>query len=129
MKKIIALAGAFALAACGGSEADAPTDAETTAAAPAEDAALPTTSAGTYTSVAEDGAEVAVSLGADGNYTVMEGGASVETGTWEDNIRGTCLTPAAGGGENCWNIEPGTEAGTMNITDADGETLTYSFEG
>ncbi|QZH74646.1 MAG: hypothetical protein JY451_13430 [Erythrobacter sp.] len=129
MKKIIALAGAFALAACGGNDAEAPADGEIAVEDTAADAPMPTTQTGTYSSLSDDGTEVAVTLNADNTYTVMEGETSVETGTWEDNVRGTCLTPASGGGENCWNIQPGTEAGTMDITDADGETRTYTFEG
>lgn len=127
MKKIIALAGAFALAACGGNEAEAPAETDAAATEVVEDAPLPTTSPGTYTSLADDGSEVAVALAADGSYTVSTGGSETEAGTWEDNVRGTCLTPANGGGENCWNIQPGTEAGTVTITDADGESRTFTF--
>lgn len=128
MKKIIALAGAFALAACGGNEADAPAEAVIDEA-PAASTMAPTTAPGTYSSLADDGTEMAVTLNADMTYSLTEGEAVVESGTWEDNVRGTCLTATGGTGENCWNIQPGTEAGTMDITNAEGETLTFTFEG
>ncbi|WAT18479.1 hypothetical protein OZN62_02545 [Aurantiacibacter sp. MUD11] len=126
MKKIIAVAGAFALAACGGS-ADDPVEDESLD--DAVDAVIPDTSAGTYTSTNPEGVEVSVALNADGTYTVSEGGEMVESGTWEDNIRGTCLTAEGGDGEDCWNIQPGAEEGMMDVTGADGETMSYSFEG
>ena len=52
-----------------------------------------------------------------------------KSGTWEDNIRGTCLTAAGGDGEDCWNIQPGAEAGMMDVTDSNGDTMSYSYEG
>ncbi|MFB0611544.1 hypothetical protein [Aurantiacibacter poecillastricola] len=125
MKKIIAVAAALSLAACGGNADEAGEEvAEDSAAAEV----IPSTSAGTYTSTTEDGTEVAVMLNADGTYAVTQGGEQVESGTWEDNIRGTCLTAEGGDGEDCWNIQPG-EAGMMDVTDSTGETMSYSFEG
>lgn len=124
MKKLIAVAAIASLAACGGGADDA-TEAQVDEEVAAE--VLPSTSAGTYTSTTEDGTEVAVSLNADGTYSVVQGGEQVESGTWEDNIRGTCLTAEGGDGEDCWNIQPGTD-GMMDITGADGETMSYSFE-
>lgn len=126
MKKLLAVAAIATLAACGGG-ADDPAEADDIEEAAAE--VIPATSAGTYTSATEDGTEVAVALNADGTYAVMQAGETVETGTWEDNIRGTCLTAEGGDGEDCWNIQPGAEEGMMDITGADGETMSYSFEG
>jgi hypothetical protein len=126
MKKLIAIAGIATLAACGGG-ADEPT--EDTAIDEAAAAVIPETSAGTYTSTTPDGAEVVVALNADGSYTVSEAGEQVEAGSWEDNIRGTCLTAEGGDGENCFNIQPGAEAGMMDVTGPDGETMSYAFEG
>ncbi|GAA5057521.1 hypothetical protein GCM10023208_23100 [Erythrobacter westpacificensis] len=126
MKKLIAVAALASLAACGGS-ADEPAEDASLDEAAAE--VIPSTSAGTYTSTTEDGTEVSVALNADGTYTVMQGGEQVESGTWEDNIRGTCLTAEGGDGEDCWNIQPGAEDGTMDITGSDGETMNYSYEG
>jgi len=126
MKKLIAIAGIATLAACGGGTDEPAEDASLDEAA-AE--VIPATSAGSYTSTTPDGVEVVVALNADGSYTVSEGGEQVEAGTWEDNIRGTCLTAEGGDGENCFNIQPGAEEGMMDITGPDGETMSYSFEG
>ncbi|MXO93060.1 hypothetical protein GRI62_05500 [Erythrobacter arachoides] len=122
MKTIIALVAAPVLAlgvvACGGNDADAPTEANIesdTAANPM----VPTTAAGTYTSTTEDGTDLSLTLNGDGSYTMMQGGQQTEAGTWEDNIRGTCLT-AQGASETCYNIQPGTTAGTVSITDNEG---------
>lgn len=125
MKKFIAVAALASLAACGGG-ADEASEAEDIDAAAAD--VIPSTSAGTYTSTAEDGTEVAVALNADGTYAVTQGEETVESGTWEDNIRGTCLTAEGGDGEDCWNIQPGAEEGMMDITGGDGETMSYSYE-
>lgn len=130
MKKIIAVAtamtGALALAACGG-DADEPTEANIDAET--VDSVLPDTNAGTYTSTTPEGAEVAVILNADGTYSVTEAGNEVETGTWEDNIRGTCLVATGGEGEDCYNIAPAAEEGMVDITGPDGEQMSYAFEG
>ncbi len=125
MKKLIAVAALASLAACGGGTDEA-TEAEIEDEAAAD--VIPSTTAGTYTSTTEDGTEVSVSLNADGTYTVVQGGEQVEAGTWEDNIRGTCLMAEGGDGEECWNIQPGAEEGMMDVTDGQGETMSYSFE-
>lgn len=126
MKKLIAVAAIASLAACGG-DADEATEAEGMDEAAAD--VIPATSAGTYTSTSEDGTEVSVMLNDDGSYSVMQGGEEVESGTWEDNIRGTCLTAEGGDGEDCWNIQPGAEEGMMDVTDSTGETMSYTYEG
>ncbi len=126
MKKLIAVAALVSLAACGGGADDA-SEAEIDDTAAAD--VIPSTNAGTYTSTTEDGSEVSLTLADDGSYTVMEAGEQIESGTWEDNIRGTCLTAAGGDGEDCWNIQPGAEAGMMDVTDSNGDTMSYSYEG
>ncbi len=126
MKKLIAVAALASLAACGG-DADAPAEADGMDESAA--AVIPATNAGTYTSTTEDGAEVSLMLSDDGTYTVSQDGEQMETGTWEDNIRGTCLTAEGGDGEDCWNIQPGAEEGMMDVTDSQGETMSYSYEG
>lgn len=126
MKRLIAVAALASLAACGGGADEAVED-ESLDEAAAE--VIPDTKAGTYTSTTEDGTEVAVMLNADGTYAVMQGGEQVEAGTWEDNIRGTCLMAEGGDGEECWNIQPGAEEGMMDVTDGQGETMTYTYEG
>ena len=122
MKKIIAVAGALALAACGGN-AEEPVEAE----AEVEETAVAASPAGTYTSTTEDGAEVAVSLNDDGTYSVTENGEEVDAGTWEDGEEGTCLT-AEGEAPSCFDIAPGAEEGMFDVTGPDGEARSYSFE-
>lgn len=126
MKKIIAFASAsalaFTLAACGGSDTDDPVEAEIEEL----DEVIPSGSAGTYSFTDEEGVVVAVSLAEDGTYAITEGGETVESGTWEDNIRGTCLT-AEGQSENCWNIQPSETEGMVDITNGEGVTNSYEF--
>ena len=126
MKKLIAVAAFVSLAACGGG-ADEPAEDATLDEAAAE--VTPTTNAGTYSSSTEDGTPVSVTLNADGTYIVMQDEEQVESGTWEDNVRGTCLTAEGGDGEDCWTITPGAEEGMMDITGSDGTTASYSYEG
>lgn len=130
MKKLIAVAtavsGALALAACGGGS-DEPTEADIDA--DAAEAGIPVTNAGTYTSTTPEGVEVSVMLNADGSYAVTEGGEQIESGSWTDENRGTCLVAEGGEGEDCYNIVPAAEEGMMDVTGPDGETMSYSFEG
>lgn len=130
MNKLIAVAaataGALALSACGG-DADEPTEADI--ADEGETAVMPETNAGAYTSTTPEGTEVVVTLNADGSYTVTEAGEQVEAGTWEDNIRGTCLVATGGEGEDCYNIADPDAEGMVSITGPDGEEMSYSFEG
>ncbi|MWV27897.1 hypothetical protein [Aurantiacibacter rhizosphaerae] len=125
MKKLIAVAALVSLAACGGGADDA-NEAQIDETVTTD--VIPSNTAGTYTSTSEDGSEVSLTLAEDGTYSVMQGGEQVESGTWEDNIRGTCLTAEGGDGEDCWNIQPGTEAGMMDVTDSNGDTMSYSYE-
>lgn len=124
MKKLFALASIAALAACGGNT-DEPSEDTSIDEAVAD--VIPATKAGTYTSTTPDGAEVVVALNLDGTYTVTENGEQVESGTWEDNIRGTCLMAEGGDGENCFNIQEGAD-GMVDITGPDGQTSSYRFE-
>ncbi len=126
MKKIVAFAGASALAlslaACGGSDVDEPTEAEIDTA----DTVIPETSAGTYTGTTEDGTEWSSTLNADGTFEDYEGGELVRTGTWEDNIRGTCFVNDGEEGEECYNIGEVQADGTIEVTGPDGETFTMT---
>lgn len=125
MKKIIALAGAFALAACGGGDTEVEEGEDEVA-----EMGVPE-STGTYVGTNEDGAEWTRVLAEDGTYTDTIDGETVETGTWEDTIRGTCLTAdAAEGeaaeGEMCYNIGQPAEDGTVDVTGPDGETMSMT---
>ncbi|WP_340587573.1 hypothetical protein [Erythrobacter alti] len=124
MKKIVALTGVFALAACGGNDASEPTEAvidDTPETAVVSDA-------GTYSSLNEDGDVIAISLNADGTYTVSEANQQVENGTWEDTPEGACWTAEGEEEPVCATFAPGTEPGTVNVTSPGGETMTYSYE-
>ncbi|KLI63981.1 hypothetical protein [Aurantiacibacter marinus] len=128
MKTIFALAGVCAasltLAACGGNDAAEPTEAvidDTVATTPVA------SDAGTYTSLTEDGTELAISLNADGSYAVTEAGEQVETGTWEDTAEGACWTAQGAAEADCATFAPGVEAGTVDMTNSAGDTLTFSY--
>lgn len=121
MKKIIAVAGLFALAACGGSEAEGDAAAGEDATA-VEEAGFPS-AAGTYTMTAEDGTVTTWALSEDGSFTETVGADVTTEGTWSDEIRGTCLVAAGSEGEACYNIVSG-EDGTTEVTGPDGETMT-----
>ena len=122
MRACIALASVALLAACGGgSDTAAPEEAVVE-----EDSMAMPDSAGTYTGTDAEGVEMAWMLSDDGTYEATSDGEVVETGTWEDTMRGTCLTAEGGEGEECYNIQPGTEDGMVEVTGPDGETMTMS---
>lgn len=124
MKKIVAIAGIFALAACGGEETET-ADLETE-----EEVATMTASdpSGTYSMTSEEGEEVTWVLNEDGTYEQMAGGEVIQSGTWEETIRGTCLTAEGGEGEQCYNFgQPGPD-GTVEVTGPDGETVMMTKE-
>lgn len=124
MKRIIAAAALFALAACGGSEGE---DGAANGAEEASDAAaVPATSAGTYVGTDSEGTEVTFVLGADGTFEHREGGEVVRTGTWEDNIRGTCFIEEGVEFDQCYNIVPVGEDGTVDVTGPDGVTMSMT---
>ncbi len=126
MKKIVAVAGAFVLAACGGSEVDEPMEAEI----PEEPmvAAGGTTMAGSVGTYAmEDGlVQTELSLAADGSYTMSDNGTVVETGTWTDGASGPCLT-AEGAEEACFTRAEAAD-GSVTMTDAAGETSSWQYQ-
>ena len=126
MKKIIAVAGALALAACGGSEVDEPAEADmgddpvvTTAEAPTMG------SAGTYSM--QDGVVMTdLTLGADGTYTMSDGTSVTESGTWTDGPNGPCLT-AEGAEEACFTRTSNADGG-VTMTDANGQSTTWQYQ-
>lgn len=124
MKNSIAFAGAIAasltLAACGGNDAEGPTEAVI------DDVAVDS-DAGTYSSLTEDGEEMALSLNADGSYAMVEAGEQVEAGTWEDTAEGACLTAEGAEDAMCWSFAPGAEEGTVDVTNDTGDTMNFSY--
>ena len=117
MKKLIAIAAlTLTLAACGGGDDAAQTD---TAATAETDA--PASSAGTYVG-GPAGQEVTSVLAADGTFTDTMNGEVVRSGTWEDNIRGTCFVEEGVEGEACYNMAAPTADGMVDVTGPDGVT-------
>ena len=118
MKKLIAAATlALLLTACGGAEnatdADAPADATQTD--------TPVSSAGTYVGGAA-GQEVTSVLSPDGTFTDTLNGEVIRSGTWEDNIRGTCFVEEGVEGEMCYNMGVPAADGMVDVTAPDGTT-------
>lgn len=127
MKLIVKLAGALApalaLAACGGdSDAD-------NADVPADEVATAPNSAGTYSGTDPEGAEIVWTLDPAGTYEAQADGETMETGTWEDTIRGTCLTGEGSEGEQCYNFGEVGADGTLEVTGPDGASITMTKEG
>ena len=110
----------LALAACNNpaEEADDPAVTEAPAATEAADAE---TSAGTYEFDMEGTATVAV-LNADGTYTDTQGGAVIESGTWEDRDDGKTCFDAEGDDTAvvCYTIAETGADGTFVATPDDG---------
>lgn len=123
MKQIIAVAALFALAACGGSDAG---EEGAVAEDEAGNPAIPATSAGTYVGTDGAGGEVTFVLNADGTFEHREGGEVARTGTWEDNIRGTCFIEEGVEFDQCYNIVPVGDDGTVDVTGPDGVTMSMT---
>ena len=118
MKKLIAAATlALLLTACGGADNAADAD------APAEvaQADTPASSAGTYVGGAA-GEEMTSVLAADGTFSDTLNGEVVRSGTWEDNIRGTCFTEEGVEGDMCYNMGAPAADGMVDVTGPDGTT-------
>ena len=116
MKKIVLLAGVFALAACGG-EAEAPE------AAAEEAVATYAGGAGTYTRTNAEGETQSTVITADGTYTTSVGGEEVTSGTVVTEGAKTCFDWEANEGEpQCWSNQPMRADGSFETTDPEGTT-------
>lgn len=125
MKKLLATAAIFALAACGG-KADEQV---------ADDQVIPTTQstfaaateAGTYTGTDEAGQPWTSTLNADGTFEDRADGKVIRTGTWENTAEGTCFTDEAALGEaaepQCYQMGVPDSNGTLVVTGPDGATF------
>lgn len=127
MRKLVVLAGALALAACGGSdnaaEADAPAEVEATT--PAADDPL----VGNFGGVTEDGKAWTSAMNADGTYQDTLDGEVAETGTWTHEGDQVCFAPAAEEGEaaaasSCLTLLNVNDDGSLLMTDAEGNETT-----
>lgn len=119
MKKIIAIAAAFTMAACGGNEAEAPVEAEVETA--------PTLAvseyAGTYSGTSEDGSSWASTLAADGTFEDTQDGEVVRVGTWTDGADGLCFNVEGETAPECYEMGEIQADGTVESTGPDGETF------
>ena len=121
MKNLVLAVGlSLALAACNNAAEEADETAVTEAPA-ATEAADAETSAGTYEFDMEGTATVAV-LNADGTYTDTQGGAVIESGTWEDRDDGKTCFDAVGDDTAvvCYTIAETGADGTFVATPDDG---------
>ncbi len=80
---------------------------------------------GTYTGTDEDGNEWSSVISADGTYRDMRGGATVETGTWQETDGLTCFTKDLAQNEaaqapDCFAIGNVNEDGQVLVVDIDG---------
>ena len=123
MKKLILLAGAALLAACGDRQANAPEaeDANVAAAeAPAEVMSLHETT-WTFT---RDGKAIQESIDASGNYIANSGDEHVDHGTYAMKDGKACFTSAmTDEGEVCWTVQETQVGETVTTTSDKGETL------
>ena len=127
MKKLIVIASALALSACGGSEAEAPTEAEDTPMVENTVAFDQYGSAGTYGGTSEDGTPWSSQLNADGTFEDTENGEVIRTGTWTDNEAGqTCFIPEGETAQECYQMGDVQDDGTVQVTGPDGTTFTMN---
>ncbi len=124
MKTIIALAGAFALAACSGGEAADTTDDTAAAAAPSADSPL----IGVYGGTDMDGGTWSSAMNADGTYEDRQGGEVTETGTWTHEGDQVCFAPAAAEGaaadSTCLTLINVNDDGSLLMSDPEGNETT-----
>lgn len=121
MKKLIACAGIFALAACGGGEAEPEAMEEE---APAEEVAAPEGAVipGTYDLVYGDGTVGSVTINDDGTYSGTAGDQST-TGTVADVDGKACFDPDGDAPALCWTAGEQGEDGSFTSTADDGNVV------
>ena len=129
MRKLIALAGIAALAACQQAEAPAEEAMEEVAEAPTGIDGGPL--AGTYNTVGADGAAATWTLAEDGTFTLAADGADPVSGTYTntpgDEGATFCADPEGDeAGETCFAISVPAEDGSWTATDPDGNVLTVT---
>ena len=125
MKKIVCVAACLALAACGGTVADAPEEAvveDNTSVAIAADG-LPTP--GTYTVTNSEGAVSTEVLNEDGTFTSTNADGEPVTGVWEQRSPNEFCTQVEGDEAMKCYAEEVNEDGVWTSTDPDdGEVST-----
>lgn len=125
--RMIVLASAVFLAACGGGDQNgaSTTTAQTTAGpavAQAPGAAVAAANAGSYEMTTPDGTVHTAQLAVNNTYTLAHGGTQMETGTWRAVGTQLCFTPQ-GGMEACYTgSAPGAD-GTFTMSGPAGSML------
>lgn len=123
MKRMIALAGAFALVACGGGDDTAGTTEDTTVA-PSPDSPL----IGTYGGTDMEGGTWSSAMNADGTYEDRQGGEVTETGNWTHEGDQVCFAPAvaegSAGDPTCLTLINVNDDGSLLMSDAEGNETT-----
>lgn len=129
MKKLILLAGAAMLAACGDRQAAAPEANEANVAAAGTDAAAQAMSLHETTwTFTRDGKQIQESIDASGNYIANAGDEHVDHGTYALVDGKQCFTSAmTDEGQVCWTAPATIEVGeSVEITSDKGEKLTVT---
>ncbi|MEO5707002.1 MAG: hypothetical protein ABIT10_06190 [Alteraurantiacibacter sp.] len=129
MKRLLVLAGALALAACGNDAGDgepAPVD-----SAPTSPTTVPSPLAGTYGATGADGAPWTTMLEADGRYRNTVAGELTESGTWAQTGDQLCFTPtpqpgdsSSAGRQTCQTLLNVNDDGSLVVRDESGQETT-----
>lgn len=129
MKKLILLAGAAMLAACGDRQATAPgADEANVEIAETESPAEVTSLHETSWTFTRDGKQIQESIDATGNYIANAGDEHVDHGTYALVDGKHCFTSAmTDEGQVCWTAPANAEVGeSLEVTSDKGEKLTVT---
>lgn len=131
MKKLILIAGAAALASCGGGADEVTVDNDVTLDTPETAEVTRTTMsdyAGTHKVYDADGNLLGTTVAvADGTYTDTDSEGATASGTWELNGSGQlCFDPDGNEGATCWT-KGGSVDGREAWSDPDGQTVFVEF--
>lgn len=128
MKKLLAVAGALALAACGGAD-DAAVDTgdQTAEAAPASTSIAGSPLVGTYGGSDDQGGSWTSTINADGTYEDTVGGEVTDTGRWTHEGDQICFDKDVMEGESpdqtCLTLVNINDDGSLLMRDSDGAEM------
>ena len=127
MRKLLLIAGVFALAACGdnetASEAEPTTEAQPDPVAADTAVASWPAEAGTYEYTRSDGRAGVNTLAADGTYSNAMKDGTVETGKWANESARSCFV-SDGGDNRCYTFTQPDAEGNFSGTMEGGITIT-----
>lgn len=125
MKRVVVLAGALTLAACGSGTNNGETAAPASSAAPAQ---VPAELVGTYGADGADGRPWTTTMRADGTYRNTVDGDLTESGTWDKTGDAICFTatPIAGADpvRTCQTLVKINDDGSLVVRDEGGQETT-----